>query len=132
MVHGKKIVSLVIGLLLIVSINCLAQSKKKASLEDRIIDTIFKLPEVQRRITYVEKQTHNKRHIQIGILSKPNKKEPFYIVQVMEDNGMTMYTHFNFYVYLKNDFLIKYLDTMHDDALLTLKQWRKSPDHPKE
>jgi len=39
------------------------QSSQRAQpspkLEDRIIDTVAHLPEVQRREAYVEKQTHN-------------------------------------------------------------------------
>ena len=132
----KRAISLTC-LILLLFINNFGQAPQKTTisptkftkLEDHIIDTIFRLSEVKRRISYVEKVTHNKRHIQIGIFSKPTKKEPYYLVEVMEDNGMAMHIHFNFYVYPKT-LTIKYLDTANDDALLTLEQWRKSKDHP--
>ncbi len=91
--------------------------------ENKIIDTIIKLKEVRDRAKYVLDQSKGKRHLQYGIWGKPANKEPYYWVKVMEDNGDTYYTHFNFYVYPKT-MAIKYLDTKNDEVL-DLKTWRE-------
>jgi hypothetical protein len=96
-----------------------AQNK---TIENKIIDTIFKLKEVKERARYVEKESKGKRHLGIAIYTAPSKHEPYYWVKAWEDNGSSYVTHFNFYVYPKT-FTIKFLDTVKDTAI-SLKQWR--------
>ncbi|MEO6523462.1 MAG: hypothetical protein ABIN91_17390 [Mucilaginibacter sp.] len=126
----------VVVLLTIIIVNSNGQTKKKpvvdklSKLKIRILDTIAHLPEVKKRMQYVERVTHNKRHLQVILYQKPSKKENYYWVTVMEDNGMSYYTHFNFFVNPKT-LLIKYSDTSIDD-MITLEEWRKSRNHPKE
>lgn len=103
------------------------RTKSFSAIENKIIDTIMKLPEVEKREQYVRKQTNGKRHLQFSILDKPTKEKPYYWVTVMEDNGVTYYTHFNFFVYPKT-FLIKYLDNV-NGKVVDLKTWRKSKDN---
>jgi hypothetical protein len=92
-------------------------------LEDRIIDTIIKLEEVKERGEYVKAQTNGRRHLQYSIWKNPSKTKPYYWVKVMEDNGVALVTHFNFYVYPKS-MTIKYFDTVTNEVL-DLKTWRK-------
>ncbi len=94
-----------------------------STLENKIIDTIIKLKEVRERAKYIENQTKDKRRLQYSIWKRPTKTTPYYWVKVLEDNGSTLYTHFNFYVY-PNTMNIKYLDTVSDEVL-DLKTWRK-------
>jgi hypothetical protein len=94
--------------------------------EDQIIDTIFKLKEVKERAKYVESQTQGKRHLQYSIWEKPTETTPYYWVKVMEDNGVSTYTHFNFFVYPKT-MAIKYFDTINDETI-DLKTWRAPID----
>ena len=93
-------------------------------LEGKIIDTIASLKEVVERSKYVEEQTKGKRHLQFAIWNRPKKATPYYWVKVMEDNGVSLYTHFNFYVYPKT-MTIKYYDTI-NDRIIDLATWRKN------
>jgi len=62
----------------------------------------------------------------------PDKAKNYYTVDVAEDNGMSTHNHFVFYVYTNHQKLtIKFLDVL-NNAVLSLDQWRKSKDHPKE
>jgi hypothetical protein len=81
------------------------------------------LTEVKERAKYLEKQTEGKRHLQIWIADTPSIKQPYYYVQVGEDNGTNFVTHFNFYVY-PDSMRIMYYDTQNDTEL-TLDKWRK-------
>lgn len=99
------------------------QYKSFTKCESRIIDTVFGLKEVVEKSLYVKHQTQGKRHLQCLIWAKPTKEEPYYWVKIIEDNGVTYYTHFNFYVYPKS-FVIKYLDTVNDNVI-DLATWRK-------
>jgi hypothetical protein len=84
-----------------------AQSLHKGSsskFEDKVMDTVASLKEVVERAKYVHDESKAKRRLQYVIWEK------YYWVKVMEDNGVSLYTHFNFYVY-PNTMTIKYLDT---------------------
>lgn len=97
--------------------------KGSTAIEDKILDTIFKLPECRERAAYIEKQTKGKRHLSIIIYERPSKGNIYYWVKAWEDNGMSYATHFNFYVYPK-PFGIKYYDTVNDKAI-SLTEWRQ-------
>jgi hypothetical protein len=84
-----------------------------SEIENNIIDTVEKLKIVQERMKYVEADSKGKRHLQFTIWEKPTKQTPYYWVKVMEDNGISYYTHFNFYVY-PGTMKIKFLDTVND------------------
>ncbi len=96
--------------------------KNSVAIEEKILDTIIKLPECKQRADYIIKQTRGKRHLGIVIYERPSKGSPYYWVKAWEDNGMSYATHFNFYVYPK-PFSIKYYDTVNDKAL-SLNEWR--------
>jgi len=90
-------------------------------IEEKIIDTIFKLHEVKERAKYIEKQTKNKRHLIIWIADTPNLPEQkYYWIKVGEDNGMNLVTHLNFFVYPDSN-----LDVVHDTEI-NLDTWRRS------
>jgi Na+-transporting NADH:ubiquinone oxidoreductase subunit NqrA len=114
-----------IVLFLFISFASVSQSKADrhlSKIETLIIDTISKLPEVKERIRHVDNKTKGKRHLSITVWSKPNQKEKYYWIKVMEDNGATYVSHFNFFVY-PNNLTIKYFDTKNDTAI-SLKVWR--------
>ncbi len=100
------------------------QSDDSSKLENKILDTIMNLSEVKARAKYVRTKTNGKRKLQYTIWEKPAKQNPYYWVKVMEDNGTSYYTHFNFYVYPKS-FAIQYYDVVNDTAI-TLLEWRKN------
>lgn len=95
------------------------------SIEDKMMDTIFNLKEVQERAKYIEGQTNGKRHLKVWLADTPNLPTThYYWIKVGEDNGTNLVTHFNFYVYL-DSMRIMYYDIPNDSAL-TLDEWRKT------
>lgn len=92
------------------------------NIEDKILDTIFKLPEVKDRQQYIEQQTKGERHLKVWFSTEPTDADKFYSVNVGEDNGTNLVTHFNFQVY-PDSMRIMYYD-IPSDSLLTLQQWR--------
>ncbi len=93
-------------------------------IEEKIIDTIFKLTEVKKRAKYIEEQTKGKRHLKIWIADTPNlPDQKYYWIKASEDNGANLVTHFNFYVY-PNSMRIMYYDAQ-SDRELTLNKWRE-------
>lgn len=112
--------AIIIASLICLSIKSNCQSK---SIEDKIVDTIFKLKEVRERANYIEKISKGTRHLSIFIYSKPSKNKPYYWIKAWEDNGNNYHTHYNFYVYPKT-FTIKFLD-VEKGIPISLKEWRK-------
>lgn len=90
--------------------------------EDKILDTIFKLPEVKDRQQYIEQQTKGERHLKVWFSTEPTAADKFYSVNVGEDNGSNLVTHFQFKVYT-DSMRIMYYDVP-NDSLITLQQWR--------
>lgn len=121
----QKVLSTIFFTIFIASLLNAQSSKEKpfSKVERRILDTITKLKEVRERIKYVDEKTKGKRHLAFVIWEKPTQQNPYYWVKVTEDNGMTYYTHFNFFVY-PQPIIIKFLDTANDNVT-DLKTWRK-------
>lgn len=94
-----------------------------SKIEEKILDTIFKLSEVRERANYVEKQTKGKRRLTAVIYESASQDVSYYWVKVWEDNGINYVTHFNFYVYPET-FEIKYYDAVTDKAI-SLPEWRR-------
>jgi len=94
------------------------------NIEDKIIDTIFNLPEIKELANYIENQTKGKRHLKVWVSDTPNLSDhKYYWIKVGEDNGTNLVTHLNFYVY-PDSMRIMYYDTQSDN-ILTLGKWRK-------
>ena len=99
-------------------------SNYNETVEDKIIDTIFKLTEVKERAMYIEGKTKGKRHLKVWVVDTPNSPDQkYYWIKVGEDNGTNLVTHFDFYVY-PDSMRIMYYDTQNDSEL-TLNKWRK-------
>lgn len=101
-----------------------SKSKHPTTIEEKILDTIFSLPECKERASYIKKQTKGKRRLSVVIYAEPTKESPYYWVKAWEDNGAAYATHFDFYVYPTKPLTIKYYDAVSDEAI-PLKQWRK-------
>ncbi len=98
---------------------------------NKIYDIVGTLPEVVERAKYIEKESNGNRHLQIMVYKTQKELErPYYWVKAGEDNGTNFVTHFNFYVYPRNEikFEIKYFDTVHD-TILNLESWRKQKNN---
>ncbi|MDD3739673.1 MAG: hypothetical protein PHH30_00395 [Bacteroidales bacterium] len=96
---------------------------KAMTMEEKIIDKVYKLPEIKERAEYIEKETDGERYLQIWIAARPKDTGGYYIVKAGEDNGFSMVTHFDFYVYPET-MEIKYYDVI-TDSELSLAEWRK-------
>ncbi len=91
--------------------------------EEKIIDKVYALPEIKERAEYIEEETNGERHLQIWIAARPEDTGDYYIVKAGEDNGFSMVTHFDFYVYPET-MEIKYYDVI-TDSELSLAEWRR-------
>lgn len=98
---------------------------------DTIYKLILSLPEVSKRARYIHEQTKGERHLQVMIVESPNNVIDYYWVKAGEDNGSNYVTHFNFYVFPKRNWEIKYFDTV-KDTLVTLEDWRKENRKPQK
>ncbi len=93
-------------------------------IQEKIIDTIFKLAEVKKRAVQIEEQTKGERNLKIWIVGDSTTGEQKYTwVKVGEDNGVSFVTHFNFHVY-PPDMQIMFYETQNDTEL-SLSEWRK-------
>lgn len=98
-------------------------SSDKLSIEEQILNKVLALPEVNERADYINKETNGERHLEIWIAATPKETGSYYLIKAGEDNGMSMVTHFDFYVYPKT-MEIKYYDII-TDSELSLAEWRK-------
>jgi hypothetical protein len=90
--------------------------------EELIIDSINRLKEVIDRGEYVKKQSKGARHLQFLVWERPTIDQPYYWIKVMEDNGSSKYTHFDFYARFR-PFQLMYYDIV-NDTVLDLTTWR--------
>lgn len=95
---------------------------------DTIYKLVLSLPEVTKRARYIHEQTKGARHLEVMIAESPNNVVDYYWVKAGEDNEGNYITHFNFYVFPKKNWEIKYFDT-EKDTLLKLEDWRKENKH---
>ena len=91
--------------------------------ENKIIDSLFQLKEIKERQKYIEEQTKGARHLKIWIAAEPDQTNKYYWIKAGEDNGTSLVTHFNFYVY-PDSTRIMYYDVV-DDKEISLKEWRE-------
>ena len=91
---------------------------------DTIYKLILSLPEVTKRARHINEQTKGKRHLEIMIAESPNTISDYYWVKAGEDSENAYVTHFNFFVFPKRNWEIKYFDNVRD-TLLNLEDWRK-------
>ena len=100
-------------------------TNKDSLFEQKIIDTILKLKEVKERSEYIEQQTNGDRHLLVWIVDTPHLPEQEYFwIKAGEDNGMSLVTHFDFYVYPGSMKILYY--NIEKDSILTLEDWRKT------
>lgn len=94
---------------------------KVSKQENKLIDQVWKLPEVKDLSDKIEKESKGKRHLVGRISSEPSDDQEYYGVSVAEDNGQALATYFEFRIYPDNQ--IYYYDVV-EDRELSLKEWR--------
>ncbi len=92
---------------------------------DTVYKLILSLPEVTKRARYIQEQTKGERHLEVMIAESPKEQErDYYWIKAGEDNERVYVTHFNFYVFPKNNWEIKYFDPV-KSTVISLEEWRK-------
>ena len=94
---------------------------KVSKTEDKLIDEIWKLPEVQALSDKIDRESKGKRHLVGRVSSEPSDDQEYYGISIAEDNGEALATYFEFRIY--PDKSIYYYDVVEDQEL-TLKEWR--------
>jgi hypothetical protein len=91
--------------------------------EDVVIDQVMALPEIKQKNIEVEKNSKGKRHLLGYVVTLSTSKDPYYWVNVAEDNGDSYVTYYTFTVD-NRDLHIEYYDPV-QDSLISIEQWRK-------
>jgi|GEM_PF-1408399 len=122
--HMKKTFVHTIFILLAMVTSAFPGKAQPAITRDYALDTVLRLPEVQKADAYVRRVTKEKRHLFSMLYGEPDREHPYFWVVVGEDNGMSFVTHFGFYVYTKSRKIL-YLDNFTGQAI-DLETWRHS------
>lgn len=101
------------------------EKEPKSSSEDKVMEVVWQIREVQELDATIRKKSGNKRGISTFINGEPSDDQEYYSVSVAEDNGSAMATYFQFHVY--QDFSIRYYDVV-EDREITLQEWRDSKE----
>lgn len=96
---------------------------KASDQENKLMDLIWNLKEVQDLNAEIESKSKGKRHLASLITSKPSDDREYYGISVSEDNGEAFATYFEFHVYPNDE--IFYYDPIEDQEI-SLAAWRKS------
>lgn len=91
--------------------------------EDKLMELIWNLAEVQALNAKIQKLSKNQRRLSTRISSEPSDDQEYYGINVAEDNGEAFATYFEFRVYPENQ--IYYYDPIEDQEL-TIDEWRKT------
>ena len=121
----KKLITLLV--LLVLTVTLKAQTIKPDPTLHKVMNAIINLKEVKARDLYVRKQTKGERHLEYIVDSEPSKLKPYYTINVGEDNGGAIHSHFFFFVYPKS-MQVKVIDEI-SGKTMDLKTWR---DHQKQ
>jgi len=92
-------------------------------LEDKILDKVWDIPEVQKRDAYLKSISKGKRYLGECIYRRPYDNNSYYWVKVGEDFGGIIVSHFNFYVDPKT-LSVKYFYP-ENDSYTDLVTWQK-------
>jgi hypothetical protein len=93
-------------------------------IEEKILDKVWAIPEIQKRNAYLKSLSKEKRYLGECIYRRPYENNNFYWIKVGEDFGGIIVTHFNFYVDAKT-LAVNYYDP-ETDSYYALADWQKS------
>lgn len=100
------------------------KEKSTKNKDDIAIDQIMALPEIKQKNIEVETNSKGKRHLSGYVVNLPTSKDPYYWVDIAEDNGDSYVTYYTFAVD-NRDLDIKYYDPL-QDSLISIEQWRET------
>jgi len=88
-----------LGFAVLLPVSLFAQNKPDRNLvEDKISAHISHLPEVVAMARRVDSLSKGTRHLASLIYERPSANSKYYKVKVVEDNGVSLVTYFNFFV----------------------------------
>lgn len=99
------------------------EAKPNPTAEDKIVQLVLDLPEIQKMDESIRKKSNGKRGLKAYVSNRPSDDEEYYTVSVAEDNGQALATYYTFHIY--PDYSIQYYDVINDSEM-TLKEWRKT------
>lgn len=121
--------------LVVLCASCAPDSKKEevepqrrdapasAKSDSLIYEAVLALPEVRKREAYIDSVTKGERKLLVWTSTEPTEEEPFYHIDVGEDNGTSFVAHFHFLVIPGTPPLIRVYDPA-SNTILTLEEWR--------
>ena len=93
--------------------------------ESIALDSVNKIDEVRELSKFIDSVSNHKRGVTMLTLHRPDKQKRYFWIQVGYNNGIRFQAYYNFYVYAK-DYEIKFLNTVKNDSLMSLADWRRS------
>ncbi len=100
-----------------------SNANRRQRIENRVIDRVYKVPEVRAQVAGFDKQTKGKRNMQFMIAERPSANFNYYWVNVMEDNEFNYATDYHLMVDPKSR-VVKFYDVV-NDTIIDLVTWRK-------
>lgn len=88
-----------------------------------IYEAVLALPEVRKRGAYIDSVTKGERKLLVWTSTEPTEEEPFYHIDVGEDNGTSFVAHFHFLVIPGTPPIIRVYDPT-SNTIMTLEEWR--------
>lgn len=112
-----RFITTILIILTFSQIRLFSQSKLNSKIELQMFDTLFHLKEVKERNNYIIKESRGKRQLSALLYKRPEEtKNGVYWIKIVEDNGSSMVTHFNFFVYPKSGKIV-YFDTFKNQEI---------------
>lgn len=109
------------------STEMLAQSSIDSLNETRVMNAIWQLDAVQERNDQVVELSEGKRELFLLLYKTPEETENgAYWVKIVEDNGSSYVSHFNFFIY-PNDGKTTFYDTI-NDLEIDVEEWQKQEE----
>ncbi len=94
------------------------------AIENKIMDSLFKLPKIQKLIRYYDSLNVKKSGVSMMIIKRPISDTDYYVVQVGRDTKERFIGMYNFFVY-KKGFEIKYSDPQTGEVI-PVADWSKT------
>lgn len=91
--------------------------------ENRIMNKLFRLPEVRASNRFIDSLTHHSHGISMRIVQRPTREKKYYIIDAGYSSEVRFENYYNFYVW-PDKMIIKIVDS-YTGKLLTLNEWRE-------
>ena len=98
-------------------------AKPNPAVENKLLDRILALPEIQKIDKSIRKKSKNARGLNAFISGRPSDDKEYYTVSVAEDNGGAMVSLYTFNVFPDNT--ITYY-SIAKDIEMSLEDWKKT------